>query len=181
MYTLKCICGMALMGFSAVVQAEGGDLSSGGGAATEVRIPSSIAVEHEDLHEQLRHLVGLGGQTGSAARDIEKLLHPHFVKEEQFALPPLRALADLAAGRMPPDAAAIARLAEQLNREMPRMLEEHKAVVAALRRLQDAAQAEGRQEGVQFAKALAAHATLEEQVLYPSALLVGRYLKEKAK
>jgi hypothetical protein len=39
--------------------------------------------------------------------------------------------------------------------------------------------AENKSEGVQFASMLTAHAQMEEQVTYPTALLIGRYVKSK--
>ncbi len=178
----KLFAAMILLASSVASQSE----DSGGthGAASQSpgsRIPSAIQAEHAELHEKLRELTRSGGKTGNAANDVEKLLKPHFVKEEQLALPPLGLLADLSNGRMPGDSTAMIRMTDQLKREMPQMLAEHKKVVAALQRLQEAAEAEGKPQGVQFAKALAAHAVLEEQVLYPSALLVGKYLNEKRK
>lgn len=178
------ITALALFSLSITAHAEAGGAKTAHNdseAGARSSVPSSIAAEHQELHEKLSHLVGLGGKTGSAAKEVESLLRPHFVKEEKFALPPLRHLSDLAAGKTPSDTAATLRLTEQLERELPRMLSEHQAVVVALRQLREAAKTEGKQEGVEFANALQAHASLEEQVLYPSALLVGRYLKEKGK
>lgn len=184
MSALKFITGTLLFGLSVLSCAEAaaeGDAHGASSSHTQASVPSSIAAEHEELHEQLRQLVGAKGNTGRAAKEVDALLRAHFVKEEQFALPPLRLLEDLAAGRTPDDSAAMLRLTDQLNKELPQMLAEHKTIVGALQRLQAAAQAEGNQAGVQFAKALTAHATLEEQILYPSAQLVGRYLKAKSR
>lgn len=169
----------ALLLASAGVQAEGGGVHHEPGKATT--IPTSIEAEHKALHEQLRRLMQSGGQTGRAADDVEKLLRAHFVKEEQFALPPLGILAALAAGQLPADSTSIIRMTDKLRQELPKMLSEHKKVLAALGRLQEAAEAEGKMEGVRFAQALSAHAAQEEQVLYPAALLVGAYLKQANK
>jgi hypothetical protein len=46
-----------------------------------------------------------------------------------------------------------------------------------LKALTEAAATENKPEGVQFASMLAAHAEMEEQVTYPTALLIGRYVK----
>lgn len=168
----------ALLLVSVGVQAEGGGAKHEAGEAVATAIPTSIEAEHKALHERLRQIMRSGGQTGRAADDVEKLLQAHFVKEEQFALPPLGHLAGLAAGQLPVDSASIIRMTDKLRQELPQMLSEHKKVLAALSRLQAAAEAEGKPEGVRFAKALSAHATEEEQVLYPAALLVGAYLKQ---
>ena len=54
---------------------------------------------------------------------------------------------------------------------------EHKAIVGALEGLLEVAQAQNRPEYVDFAENLMTHAAMEEQVLYPAAVLVGEYLK----
>lgn len=144
-------------------------------------VPSSVEAEHREIHERLSKLLKAGGDTARAAQAVETLLRPHFVKEEQFALPPLRALSPLASDQVPGDAQALERLADQLSRELPSMLAEHEKIHGALRRLQAAAKKEGKPEGVQFARALSAHAAMEEQVFYPAAVLVGKYLKLKAR
>lgn len=59
------------------------------------------------------------------------------------------------------------------------MLAEHRDIVAALTKLVDAARAENRPEVIQFAEKLMLHAQTEEQVSYPTALLIGRYVKSK--
>ena len=55
----------------------------------EFEIPESLELEHEELHRQLVHAVKEGGKIGEAAKAVAELLHPHFEKEEEYALPPL--------------------------------------------------------------------------------------------
>ena len=57
------------------------------------------------------------------------------------------------------------------------MLTEHREIVKALQRLTEAAKSENMPEYVRFAERLMAHARAEEEVSYPTALLIGRYLK----
>lgn len=144
-------------------------------------VPSSIEAEHKELHQALARVIKSGGKTATAAKEVEKLLAYHFVKEEQYALPPLGLLSSLAAGKVPADAADITKLTDQLKIDMPQMLAEHKEIVAALQRLREAAKQERKHAAVEFADHLTAHATQEEQILYPSAILVGEYLKLKPK
>jgi hypothetical protein len=49
-----------------------------------------------------------------------------------------------------------------------------------LKKLKDAATAEKKSAGVEFAEHLAAHAQTEEEITYPTALLIGLYVKSKA-
>jgi hypothetical protein len=60
---------------------------------------------------------------------------------------------------------------------MGRMLDEHKLIVAALRKLMQAATEEKLQGYARFAQKLILHAQMEEEILYPAAVVVGLYLK----
>jgi hypothetical protein len=81
----------------------------------------------------------LGGAVGDAAKAVADLLHPHFVKEEAYALPPLGLLVPLANGEVGPEMAEVLAMTDQLRSELPNMLAEHARIVEALGRLTDAA------------------------------------------
>jgi hypothetical protein len=142
-------------------------------------IPASLKAEHDQLHAELAKATGETGALGEAARDVARLLHPHFVKEEQYALPPLGLLSRLAWGTVTPDMRSILAVTLRLKAELPAMLVEHKQIVAALQRFRARAHEAGRAEYERFADALMLHAQNEEQVLYPAAILVGEYLALK--
>jgi hypothetical protein len=140
-------------------------------------IPPAMKAEHDELHSDLVRLTGAGGRTGEAAKAVAKVLHAHFVKENEYALPPLGLLLALSQGTFDAGMGEVLKLTEKLATDMPAMLAEHQAVLAALRKLTDAATAENKPEGVEFARMLAAHAKTEEEVTYPTALLIGMYVK----
>jgi hypothetical protein len=68
-------------------------------------------------------------------------------------------------------------MTDRLEAELPTMLAEHAEIVAALKSLIEAATAEHRPEFVRFAEKLILHAQTEEEVSYPTALLIGRYVR----
>jgi hypothetical protein len=105
------------------------------------------------------------------------VLQPHFAKEEEFALPPLGLLPALAAGRVMPEMREAVAMADRMKRELARMRDEHRAIVAGLRVLVEAAREEGRPECIRLARRLTLHAQAEEEVFYPAAILIGEYLK----
>lgn len=142
-------------------------------------IPEPMKVEHEELHAALARLTRAGGRTGEAAKAVAKVLHSHFVKENEYALPPLSLLVPLSQGKFDSDMADVLKLTDKLAADMPAMLSEHRDIVTALKALAEAARAENKPEGVQFASMLTAHAQTEEQMTYPTALLIGRYVKSK--
>lgn len=142
-------------------------------------IPTAMKAEHDELHADLVKATKSGGRTGDAAKAVAKVLHEHFVKEEEYALPPLGLLVPLAQGKVEAAMADVLKMTDRLEAELPAMLAEHKAIVAALKTLVDAAKAENKPEVAHFAEKLLLHAQAEEQVSYPAALLIGRYVKGK--
>lgn len=145
---------------------------------SEQRI-SALEAEHNELHVQLERVIQLGGAVGAAATRVAEALHAHFGSEERHAMPPLALLPALAAGQLTPEMSGMVTLTETLKTELPQMLAEHRAIVAALDQLTVAARLENSAEAVAFADKLRLHAQQEEEILYPAAILVGEYLKLK--
>jgi hypothetical protein len=142
-------------------------------------IPDPLKAEHEELHAELVAAIESGGAVGDAAKAVADLLHPHFVKEEAFALPPIGLLGLLAKGEVRPEMAEVLAMTDKLRSEFPNMVAEHARIVEALGRLADAAVREGNQQVAQFAEKLKLHAQTEEQVLYPAAIVLGDYVRLK--
>ena len=147
----------------------------------EFKIPHAMQVEHEELHHDLTKAIESGGKTGVAAKEVADALHIHFESEEKYALPPLCLLPALAEGKITPEMAEVFKMTDMLKAELPHMLGEHQAIVAALKRMIEAARQEGKIEPIHFAEKLMLHAQNEEEVSYPTAVLVGEYLKLKLK
>ena len=143
----------------------------------EFKIPEPLKLEHEELHAELVKATKASGKIGDAAKTVAMILHPHFVKEEEYALPPLGLLALLAEGKVTPEMKQVLTMTDRLKAELSQMLEEHKAIVAALKNLADVAEKEKKIEYAHFAEKLILHAQTEEKVLYPTAILIGEYLK----
>lgn len=136
-------------------------------------IPKPLQVEHEELHARLVKATKEPGALGEAAREVARLLHPHFVREEEFALPPLALLEKLAREGVTAEMTEVLPMTRRLQAELPQMLAEHRRIVGALEKLRAEAREAGRAEHERFAEALVLHAQTEEQVLYPAAILVG--------
>lgn len=144
-------------------------------------IPKPLQVEHEELHANLVKATKEPGAVGEAAREVARLLHPHFVREEEFALPPLGLLAQLVREGATEGMRAVLPMTRRLEAELPKMLAEHKKIVGALKKVRAAARAAGRAEIERFAEALVLHAQTEEQVMYPAAILVGELVAHSLK
>jgi len=142
-------------------------------------IPESLRTEHEELHEELVRAVKAGGDVGSAAKKVAEVLHPHFQREEEFALPPLGLLSILAVKKVDLEMKEVLDMTSKLKSEIGQMLNEHRDIVKALNDLAKVAKKAKKPEIVKFAEKLKVHALNEEEVLYPASLLVGRYVEER--
>ncbi len=69
-------------------------------------------------------------------------------------------------------------ICRKLEQELPAMLHEHQQIRQALHRLELAALEEDHRHILKFVHDLKEHAVLEEKVLYPAAILVGKYLEK---
>ena len=144
-----------------------------------LEFPAPMQAEHDELHAALAAASKLPGEVGTAAREVARLMHPHFVREEEFALPPLGLLADVVRGALRSDMVEVLAMTRRLKAELPAMFAEHRRIVDALEKLGAAAQAAGMPEIERFAAALTRHAQTEELVMYPAAILLGEYLAHK--
>ena len=144
-------------------------------------IPKPLKLEHEELHEELARATKAKVKIGKAAKAVAKVMHPHFLKEEEYALPPLGLLKTLAKGKISSEMKDVLKMTDRLKKELPRMIKEHKAIIAKLKILVNAAKREKKMEYAHFAEKLILHAQTEEEVMYPAAILVGDYIKMKIK
>lgn len=163
---------VAMLASSIALGAASGALAQ----APKLMIPESLQLEHKELFEALEEATRAGGSTGEAATQAMAVLKPHFEKEERYALPQLGALESLTK----PGATISAQMRQDLiartqkfRAELPTMLDEHKKISAALEKMHKAAEAEKNEDVAWLAEKIMGHAAMEEQVLYPAALLVG--------
>lgn len=142
-------------------------------------IPKPLKVEHEELHAQLLKATQEEGEVGLSAKEVAKLLHNHFIKEEEYAIPPLGLLTHLSKGVVTNGMKSVLAMTEKLKAELPHMLEEHKMIIEALHNLITASKNENKPQYAEFSEKLILHAQTEEEVMYPAAILVGEYIKLK--
>jgi hypothetical protein len=81
----------------------------------------------------------------------------------------------LARGETPAELAEMVKLAQALRIEMPQMIDEHRQIAEALHLLASNAEAAGKPDYVALAEEMLLHAHIEEDVLYPAAVLIGKY------
>lgn len=143
----------------------------------QFNIPEPMKLEHNELHAELVKATKETGKIGEAAKAVAKVLHGHFVKEEEYAIPPLGLLKQLAGGSISTDMGDVLAMTDRLKAELPTMLEEHRQIVSALQTLILAAKKKGKRRYVRFAEKLMLHAKTEEEVTYPTAIVIGELVR----
>jgi iron-sulfur cluster repair protein YtfE (RIC family) len=141
-----------------------------------MRTPTSLEKEHHDIRSLLERATSEQGQLGESARALADKLLPHLRREEEFALPPLGLLTVSGSGSAAEVDEVIA-LTERLAMEIASLLEDHVEIIRATKAFAERAVREGRDDYVAFAEDLVDHARMEEEIMYPAALLVGSYLR----
>jgi hypothetical protein len=144
------------------------------------QVPRSVEAEHLAIKNELLALTLRQSAVGKAARALATLLEPHFEREEQIALPPLALLQPLATRSAIVQQARMVALADSLRAELPRMLQEHKEIAAAVSRLERAGVAARDDRAIGFAYRLQLHALNEEEIMYPATILVAEIIRGRA-
>ncbi len=103
----------------------------------------------------------------------------HFKEEENFVLPPLGLLPLLTSAKLPEQNKAVIQLCEKLKSQLTHLNVEHKLIKAYMEELMLAAAKDDHFEIIAFEQELQRHAKTEEEVFFPTAILIGEYLKLK--
>jgi hypothetical protein len=144
---------------------------------TKLKMPESLRLRHEAFQAEFVKATKETGKVGDAARAIEKLATAHFPKAKD-AFAPLSLLPRLADGTVTAEERVEAvKMAEKLRTGLPKSHGEHRELVAGLKKLAEAAKEEGKTDYVRFAERLTLHIQEEEEVLYPTVLLIGDTVK----
>ena len=155
--------------------------SAGSGplAAQTPPIPNELRADHVRIQQRLRDLSLRADPVGKAAKQVLVLLVPHDQREEEFVLPLVGLLEQVAADRIRPDMALAIPMADKLKAEKDRLSDEHTAVIDALLVLRSASLRSHEPKVTQFAEDIASDEVNDGQVVYPAAILVGKYIRDK--
>ncbi len=92
-----------------------------------MKAPPSLRREHEELHADLARAGQMPGLLGQTAREVARIMHPHFLREDEYAMPPLSLLPRLSHGQVTPDMAEVLPLLARVKAGMPAMNQGHAA------------------------------------------------------
>lgn len=140
-------------------------------------VPSSIKNEHDYLLRKINAISLFQDSTGRAAKKLNDLMQHHFKEEEDFVLPVLGLLPSLTTGNLPDQSKEVIQFCEHIRTQLQHLTVEHQLIKAYMDELMQVAKNENHPEVMVLEQELQNHAKTEEEVFFPSALLIGEYLK----
>lgn len=143
--------------------------------------PHALLKEHVTVQGRLNELAREPGAVGAAAKKILAVMVPHDQREEEFVFPLLGLVDDLAAGKAGPDMAWALAMSDRVKAEQKQLYTEHSAIIAAVNELAAAARDRHDANLEAFAEEVAASEVNDGEVEYPTAILVGMYLRTQLK
>lgn len=143
------------------------------------RIPDALRRGHDEARAELVRATSETGRIGKAAGRVASLCLPHFEREEETVFPVFGLLRELSAGEVRAEMAEVVPLVSAFNAWHRGLTNQHQAIASAIQDLLAAAHYEDHREYAEFAYSLRAHEKLEDEVIYPTVLLIGKYVQER--
>lgn len=148
-------------------------------AATLHNIPQSLIFEHEQTLAELGRLSQRPGAVGEEARKAEALFKRHIAREREYILPPLALLPEIADGKVTADMDWALAMTDRVRADREVIYLEHTEVTERMNALHIAGVRAHDREAVDFAKAAAADSLNDLEILEPTVIMIGDYLRAK--
>lgn len=143
------------------------------------KIPEALRLGHNEVRAELVRATSMPGRIGEAAGRVAGLCLPHFEREEEAVFPVFGVLRDVASGNVRPEMAEVLPLVSAFSARHDALSAQHQSIESAIHALLLAAYKEDNRELVEFVYGLRMHERLEEEVIYPTVLLIGKYVQER--
>jgi hypothetical protein len=145
----------------------------------ELNVPIALLRGHDEARADLVRATMEGGRIAKAAKRVAQLCLPHFEHEEKSVFPVLALLPYLQQGNLRPEMMDVMPMILDFRAKHDAMDDHHQSIMAAVEALLQAAHKEKNREFAQFAYNLRIHERIEDEVIYPTVVLIGKYLQEK--
>jgi hypothetical protein len=142
-------------------------------------IPQSLRLEHENTVQQLTMLSHRKGAVGTEARKALALFKQHLRREEEYILPPLTLLRELADGKVSADMKWAIIMADRVKAEREQTYQEHTQITDAMNALAGAARKTHDAAALEFAQSAVADSLNDLELIEPTSILIGDYLRAK--
>ena len=141
--------------------------------------PASLRISHDEARAELVRATMKGGDTAVAAKRLATMCLPHFEAEEKFAFPALGLLPDLMKGLVRPEMAKVLALISEFGAKHAALEMQHDSIRSAIDDLLRASKDEGNRDTAEFALNMRNHERTEDEVIYPTVMMIGTYLRER--
>ena len=145
----------------------------------KLNVPTALLRGHDEARAALVRATMEGGRIAKAAKRVAQLCLPHFEHEEKSVFPVLALLPYLEQGNLRPEMMDVMPLIFNFRAKHDALNDHHQSILAAIEALLQAAHKEKNREFAEFAYNLRVHERIEDEVIYPTVVLIGKYLQEK--
>lgn len=147
----------------------------------KLKAPKAIIHGHANIISELNEVLAIGGEIAKKAKQLKDAMVPHFKKEEEYALPPLGLLLAFTDEKWEINAEEAIKMAANLKLKLVEMKHDHSQITHVMNELKLIGEKEHNYIVKMFVKTLTLHIEMEDEVLYPTTILIGNYLKKIAK
>src|ERR1700687_992576 len=145
----------------------------------KLNAPKALLRSHDEARAELVRATMEGGRIAKAGKRVAELCLPHFEHEEKGVFPVLALLPYLEQGNLRPEMLDVIPLIHNFRAKHDAINDHHQLIVSAIENLLQAARKEKNREVAEFAYNLQVHERIEDEVIYPTVILIGKYLQEK--
>ena len=170
---------LKLLAFTAIASIASAGSAIAAPAAVPHDIPQSLVFEHEQTLAELGRLSHRPGAVGEEARKAAELFKRHIAREREYILPPLALLPDIADGKVTPDMAWALVMTDRVRADREVIFLEHTEVTERMNALHLAGLRAHDREATEFAKSAAADSLNDLEILEPTVVMIGDYLRSK--
>lgn len=157
-----------------------GSMSSYGVAEqTSLQVPQSIRHQHEQIVSRLAAFAKEKGRVGAAASKALVFLKDHYAKEQAFVLPPLGLLSRIAKGEVSKDMEPAIAMADRARAALSDFQKDHAQITSLMNELIEAGENSRNEELVQLATWIASQSLNDMEVVQPTVIIIGNYVREK--
>jgi hemerythrin superfamily protein len=145
----------------------------------KLSVPDALRRGHDDARAEFVRATMEGGRIGKAGKRVAELCLPHFENEEKSVFPVLALLPHLAPENLRREMLDVMPLISAFRAKHDAINDHHQSILAAIEELRQAAHREKNRGFAEFAYNLRVHESIEDEVIYPTVVLIGNYLQEK--
>jgi hemerythrin superfamily protein len=145
----------------------------------KLNVPDALLRGHDEARAVFVRATMEGGRIATAARRVAQLCLSHFEHEENGVFPVLALLPDLRQGDVRPEMMEVMPLITAFKSKHAAVDSHHHLIMSAIEVFVQAARKEKNREFVRLAHHLSAHERIEDEVIFPTVVLIGKYLQEK--